>query len=346
MSIDELLASQAGVVSRRQVLGCGGDDVLIERRLRRREWRRVHLGVYVDHTGPLTWLQQLWAALSFYGEGAVAGDESVLRLAGLQAGGPQRVTTTDPGGAGGVHVAVDHRRRVTALPQVSLRRVRGLERFVHPVGRPPRLRLEHAVLLCASRQRSEDAAVAVLADACQSRRTTPGRLTTALGEHPRLPGRRLLAEVVTDLGTGSFSALERRYLRDVERAHGLPCAARQRRVLSARGSAYRDADYVGGRVVVELDGRLGHDVAAARWADLDRDLESAASGSVTVRVGWRQVLEPCRTATVVGRVLAAHGWRGALRPCGPACAVPTAESSTTGEPFRRRTPEILPDRGR
>ena len=45
MSIEGLLAEQAGFVSRRQVVACDGDDALIERRLRRREWRRVHLGV-------------------------------------------------------------------------------------------------------------------------------------------------------------------------------------------------------------------------------------------------------------------------------------------------------------
>jgi hypothetical protein len=33
----ELQREQAGVISRRQVLAAGGDDVLIERRIRRRE---------------------------------------------------------------------------------------------------------------------------------------------------------------------------------------------------------------------------------------------------------------------------------------------------------------------
>jgi len=248
--------------------------------------------------------------VSFYGEGAVASDESVLRLAGLQL-----PDAAEPS----VHVAVDHGRRVVALPGVALRRVRDLERLVHPAARPPRIRLEHAVLLTAAKQRREDGAVAVLADACQSRRTTPDRLSRALSQHPRLPGRRLLSEALADLVTGSFSALERRYLRDVERAHGLPTAARQRRVLTGRGTAYRDADYLGGLVVVELDGRVGHEAAAGRWADLDRDLESAARGSTTVRVGWRQVLEPCRTASAVARILAARGWEGSLRSCGPRC---------------------------
>ena len=311
MGLDEVVAAQAGVVSRRQVLACGGDDVLIEGRVRRREWRRVHPGVYVDHTGPLSWHQRLWAALCACGEGAVAADESVLVLAGLCGG--------TPGPAVRVQVAVDHRRRVTAPPGVDLRRTRALERFVHPAAVPPRLRLEHAAVLTASRQRRQDAAVAVLADVCQSRRTTAARLSSALDEHPRLPQRRLLAELLGDIAAGSFSALEHRYLRDVERAHGLPTAGRQRRVVTGGRPAYRDGELLGEQVVLELDGRLGHEAAADRWADLERDLHSAGSGSTTVRLGWRQALEPCRTARAVGRLLVLHGWDGSPRPCRPGC---------------------------
>ena len=311
MSLAEVVSDQAGVVSRRQVLACGGDDVLIERLIHRREWKRVHPGVYVDHTGPLSWHQRLWAALCAYGADAVAADESVLVLAGLL-GGP-------PGPRARVHVAVDHRRRVANLPGVDLRRTRDLDRFVHPAAVPPRLRLEHAAVLAASKQRRQDAAVAVLADACQSRRTTADRLLAALAEHPRLPQRRLLAELLGDVAAGSFSALEHRYLRDVERGHGLPTAVRQRRVVTGRRPTYRDGDLLGGRVALELDGRLGHEAAADRWADLERDLDTAGSGSTTVRLGWRQVLEPCRTARAVGRVLTAHGWDGHPRPCRPGC---------------------------
>lgn len=31
--------------------------------MRRREWATFHQGVYVDHTGALTWLQSAWAAV-------------------------------------------------------------------------------------------------------------------------------------------------------------------------------------------------------------------------------------------------------------------------------------------
>ena len=58
-----LLFKQDGVIARWQALAAGATDSDIERRLRRREWARVSPGVYVDHTGPLTWRQRAWAAV-------------------------------------------------------------------------------------------------------------------------------------------------------------------------------------------------------------------------------------------------------------------------------------------
>src|SRR6185437_3607346 len=92
----------------------------------------------------------------------------------------------------------------------------------------------------ASRQRSEAGAIACLADGCQSRRTTPHRVADALVRHPRLKHRQLLLEVLEDVATGAYSALEHRYLTRVERPHGLPTGKRQRRVRAGRSAAYRD----------------------------------------------------------------------------------------------------------
>lgn len=69
--VEALMLEQSGVVSRKQVLGLGLDDAYIERQLRRREWAKVHRGVYVNHTGELSWLQQTWVAILYYwGRGA------------------------------------------------------------------------------------------------------------------------------------------------------------------------------------------------------------------------------------------------------------------------------------
>lgn len=311
----ELIVLQEGVVSRRQVLGAGGDDNLIERQLRRRLWATVHPGVYVDHTGPLTWSQRAWAAVLVCWPAALYGI-SALQVAGIGIG-------PAPSPDDVVHVAVDHRRRVVHRAGVAPRRVRGLDAMLQPGRSLPQQRLEHAALCVASGSHRDDAAVAVLGDVVQARRTTPDRLLRALDDLPRLARRGFLAEVLEDVASGAHSALERRYLVEVERRHALPRAVRQRPVTSRRSPAYRDVEYPRLGLVVELDGRLGHEWTGDRWQDLDRDVETALTGTLTVRLGWKQVLDACRTADVVGRLLGSRGWTGKPRRCSPTCGLTT-----------------------
>lgn len=308
MDLVELMRDQDGVVSRRQVARAGLDDVHIERMIRRREWARVFQGVYVDHTGPLTWLQRAWAATLLHEPAALTAG-SALRAAGVLVDAP-----TDD-----IEVVVAATRRVDDPEGVLSSRARDFAQIVHPQLHPPRVRIETAALLVASRSRTEDAAVAVLSDLCQQRRTTPARLLVALDARPRLPQRRMLRVVLDDVASGTYSALERRHLTHVERPHGLPTASRQRRVRPGRTVHYRDVEYVGLGLVAELDGRLGHERAGHRWSDLDRDISALLLGDVTVRIGWGQVLEPCRLAVAVGRLLESRGWEGRLRRCGSGC---------------------------
>ncbi len=182
------------------------------------------------------------------------------------------------------------------------------------------MRLEDAVLRLASHAGTASGAIAILADACQSRRTTPARLASALEGHPTLRHRREFLAVLDDVANGAYSLLEHRYLTRVERPHGLPSSQRQARVSSGGTTTYRDAEYREERTVVELDGRLGHEKTLDHWDDLDRDIRSAVDGDLTLRVGWRHVDDACRTAAAVGRVLNARGWKGTIRPCGPGCS--------------------------
>ena len=308
--IEVLVSEQDGVISRRQVLACDGSDVEIERRLRRREWARIHDGVYVDHTGPPTWVQRAWAAVQYHWPAALSGRSALVA---------HSVRGHEPSEAA-IEVVVAHGRRVVDPPGVRTRSATDFDEIGQMHLSPPRVRLEHAMLTVASRKRTEDGAVAVVADGCQSRRTTPRRLAECLERRSRLPHRRLLLAILEDVASGAYSALERRYLLRVERPHGLPTGSRQRRVTRGRHVAYRDVEYLGLRTLVELDGRLGHEKAADRWADLSRDVDSLVDGDVTVRIGWAQVLEPCRLAGLVSRLLVARGWTGHLEPCSQMCA--------------------------
>lgn len=314
---------QAGVLSRAQALSLGVDEVFVERMLRRREWVRVHDGVYVDHTGPLSQRQRDWAALLRY-PGSVLAGGAALAAAGLDR--DRR--------AGQVELAVPHGRRIGRSPGVLVTQLRCFDTAALVHASPPRLRVEHAALLLASAAATADGAVAVLADAVREGATTVSRLVDALTHHPRLPRRALLREVLADVAEGAQSPLERRYLRDVERAHGLPRGERQVRevVRLVEGEVLRwvvrDVRYRAQRTLLELDGRIGHSASLDKWADLQRDLEAAVHGDLSLRAGWQQVLGACRLAVVVGGVLEARGWSGSAHPCRASdCAVRSAAAA-------------------
>jgi hypothetical protein len=160
----------------------------------------------------------------------------------------------------------------------------------------------------------------VLASAVQRRKTTATRLTAEVQTYSRLRHRRLIREVLADIADGALSNLERRWARDVERAHGLPRGERNRlRVVSGK-RRYDDVRYREFRVVVELDGRETHPDESS-WRDRRRDNSSAVRGDVVVRYGWSDAVRPCQSAIELGSVLTRNGWKGRLRRCGPGCAV-------------------------
>ncbi len=313
MSIEHQTRFQGGVISRRQVRELGGDDNLIERMLRRRQWHVIYPGVYVDHTGTPSDEQVRMAAVLFAWPAALAGESALI------AHGVRNISSDE------VTVAIDASRRVQARPGMRVLRMTALERMTLSTLIPERIRLEAAVLQVASarwRTGGEGAVVGLLSDVCQQRRTTPGRLLVELGAHPCLPGRSLLKNVLADVESGAFSLLEHRYLSTVERAHGLPRGRRQFGFRNGRRGGFRDVYYPEQRTVVELDGRLGHEWAADRWADLERDLLAATDDLLTTRLGWGTVADPCRLATKMGRLLQSRGWGGEPTRCPRCCPTP------------------------
>jgi hypothetical protein len=125
-------------------------------------------------------------------------------------------------------------------------------------------------------------------------------------------------ERLGDLAAGAQSPLELRYLKDVERAHGLPPGVRQRR-LAGRTVRWIDVDLEEFGVRVELDGRVGH-VEEGAFRDRVRDNAATVSGRATLRYGWVDVVgSPCAVAAEVAQVLRRRGWAGQLVACGPHC---------------------------
>lgn len=311
--VDELartLEEQDGLIRRAQALAVGESETSIARLLRRREWVAVHPGVYVDHTGPLTWQQRAWVAVlacwpaGLYGESARRAHE-----------GPGRRKVDDSI----IHVAVDRSRHLRAPAGVRLHRIAGFEGRIQWNAGPPRTRYEDTILDLAVLARDDLVAVGVLADACGGRRTTARRLVECLDARARLPRREFLRGVLEDVAEGTCSVLEHGYLTLVERPHGLPTGERQAERTVGGLRAYVDVRYASLGLDVELDGWLFHGTAAARDRDLQRDLETAAGSGTTLRLGYAQVLErSCATAAAVAAVTRRLGWDGELNRC-PRC---------------------------
>ncbi|WP_460791660.1 type IV toxin-antitoxin system AbiEi family antitoxin domain-containing protein [Nocardioides maradonensis] len=302
--ISAILERQSGVISREQAYDGGMDDGDLRRLVRRRRWARVHPGVYVDHTGPLTWLQRAWAAVLFCGPAAALCHASARRAAD----GPGRVGADE----GVIHVAIDHRRTVRAPAGVRVHRVVALDATVSWRTSPPRQRLEHVVIARAAAAPRDIDAVAEIGRAVGARLTTAARLVEALDTTPRVARRRFLSAVLADVGAGTCTALERGYLSRVERAHGLPGTGRT--LQDSSGGAVRTLRYAEGLVVL-LDGRFPVR-AGEELPDTD-----------VVRLGWHQVHEKgCATAARIAAMLRARGWEGQVRSC-PRCLPPLARAA-------------------
>ena len=110
------LFQRDGIVTRAELKAAGLTRSDIDRLLRHNSLRRVHRLVYVDHTGPLTRDQRIWAAVLALAPAVVCGRTLLF---------PEAGTDADP-----VDIAIDWRRRVTVPAGVRLHRVRGLEALV------------------------------------------------------------------------------------------------------------------------------------------------------------------------------------------------------------------------
>lgn len=285
--------AQGGVISRRQLLDLGVTRHGVAGLLRRGGLAELLPGTYsLDGD---SWTHRAWAGVVHGGDGACLGGAAAAHLAGL-CEEPEIIDVWTP-------------TRHVRLDVPGWRFHRG---FRIAVGAPPRVPVEMALIdLCAGQD--ADTMSSWLGTALSSRATTPARVERALSQAPSMKNRALFRELLEAAGGGAHSALEARYLRDVERAHGLPPAARQRSVQRRTRS---DAVYEGYGVIVELDGRRGH-VGVGQRNDGWRDARNAAAGWVTLRFAWADVVEhPCDVAAAVAETLAARGWSGSPHRCG------------------------------
>jgi very-short-patch-repair endonuclease len=321
-----LLEFQRGVIARWQAAAVGLDPATIDNLLRRDRWQPLYRGVYAAFTGDPSRERLLWAAVLRSGAGAVLSHRTAAELDGL-ADNPSEV----------IHVTVGHDRRVRIsdaerrglAPRVVVHRTDRIDTIRHPVRTPPRTRVEETVLDLAQTAKCFDDAFAWLCRGCSRRLVTPQLLRTAAGRRSRMRWREEMMSALGSVADGVHSNLEYRYVRDVEKPHGLPTATRQLRIVREARSQYLDNLYAPFAVVVELDGQATH-LAEDRWRDIHRDNHSARSGITTLRYNWSDVTtRHCEVAAQIAAVLRLRGWDGTLRSCGPACTV-AATAATAG----------------
>ena len=309
-SLRELARVQAGVITTQQALDAGMTRATVKWQLRSSRWQQLRRGVYALFSGEPGREAVLWAAVLRGGSGAMLSHQTAAELARL---------TDRPSEA--LHLTLPASRRIMPVPGLVIHTSIYASQSRHPSLLPPRTRVEDTVLDLAHLAGTFDDACGWVTRACGRGLTTQERLRAAMAARSKMRWRESLTQVLADAAGGVHSVLEFRYYRDVERAHCLPRAVRQARVVQGRRTQYRDALYARYRVVVELDGRLAHP-GDTRWRDIRRDNEAAAGGGITLRYGWSDVTaNPCRTAGELARVLRQRGWAGLPQLCSAGCAV-------------------------
>jgi Transcriptional regulator, AbiEi antitoxin len=223
----DLAAEQANILTRGQGIESGLGPGTIRSRVRHGRWQRLERGVYAAFTGDAARDAVLWAALLRAGPGAVFSHQTAAELHGLLTRPATVIHLTVP--------ADRHPARWSCIPVVVIHRSTLLYRTRHPVMSPPCTRVEDTVLDLIEAATSFDEAYDWICRAIGRRRTTAARIRRAMDARKRFRWRRDIELALGDASAGALSFLELRYIRGVERPHGLPAAKRRR--TSDRGQA-------------------------------------------------------------------------------------------------------------
>jgi very-short-patch-repair endonuclease len=247
-----------------------------------------------------------------------------------------------------VHGIIDKPRSATIHVTVPLRRrparkkpIRGMvihrsdqsqQQFLGPFNLP-RTRIEDTVLDLVAASSTFDQAYTWITRAVSRKHVTVSLLRSALATRRRIRWREWLDDAFEDVHDGVDSPLERRYVRDVERAHGLPRSKRQARRQFGEKAHYRDNWYAEYRVVVEIDGPAYHQNERVQQDKARDNLNLAMDDVRTYRFGPVDVTERvCETAAMVATTLRRNGWHGVPSACRRADCVITRPTRRPRQP--------------
>jgi very-short-patch-repair endonuclease len=304
-----LLSVQEGVIDKDQARRAGFSDRQIVHRVNSGRWQRIYPGVYATFSGRLSRNARLWAAVRWAGDDAMLSHETAAEVQGM----------FDRPLGETIHITVPLRRRPAQLrPARGItvhRSDRSRAQFAGPF-KLPRTRIEDTVLDLVSAAPDFDQGYAWISRAVARKLVSVGALRAAVAERSRVRWRQWLNDSFEESRDGVQSSLERRYVRDVERAHQLPASQHQARRQINGKTHYKDSWYPEYRLAVEMDGPAYHQNEQVQ-RDKDRDNANLAADDVkTFRFGPVAVTEQaCGTAAMVAVTLQRNGWRGSPRPC-------------------------------
>lgn len=291
-------------------------DDAVQWRVSSGRWVRLRDGVFLTRPGRDDWHVSATADLLLCLSGNPAADAALCGRSALYLWGLERRAPAV------TEVVVPYERAVAPRPRLKVRRSVRWEDLVDETAYPWRTTLP-ATLLDVAAQGTAIDALSTVARAVQKEVVSVGELRAELARRQGHRHGRVLGPALADVEDGAQSGAEVLYVRDVERAHRLPRASRQTPSDAGR-RRFHDNEYEEYGLLVEVDGRLGHEQWRDRVKDGRRDRHLLSTARATTRVFWADVaMTPCDTAVDIGAVLRARGWLGRPQRCLRAgCTVP------------------------
>lgn len=289
-ALDRLIASQDGVVRRDQLAAVGVSRDHIRAQVAARRWLVRSPTVLTTFTGTPALSQLHWIAVLHGGAGALLGGISVLELAGLRNWHRDELEVLIPAQSNPGSPRPAGVRYIRSRHPLERLRAHG-----HGV---PRLRVEPAVLIWASRQRSTGTIEGILAACVQQRLTDARQLLEWVDRLSPLRRAPLIRQTLHRIEGGAQSKAEIDLGRLCRRFGLLPPVRQKKRRDALGRHRYTDAEWrtLDGRTLwLEVDG-LFH-MEADHWEDdIARQRALTSPNVIPLRCTEREVKEGTRLA--------------------------------------------------
>ena len=271
----DVATRQLGVLSRAQLRERGWTRHRVDAELMAGRWTAAAPTVVALQNAALTRAQRLWLGVLHAGPLSALSHITACEAAGLR-------WTVDPV----IHVITAKSDEVSKLPGFHFRQTRRHYRdWIERGSALPRLRVPHAALLTAERDRYLRRAIGLLAATVQQGLATPDELLLGIDQIRKLRHGRTFALTLGDIAGGAESFAEIDIARRCEDA-GLEAPTRQRMRRDATGRwRFLDCEWVlpDGRVLVlEIDGSF-HMRSDHWWRDMRRERAIVLTGRAVLR---------------------------------------------------------------